>query len=849
MTGKKVFISYSHKDEEHRNDLEDHLTMLRRNGTISVWHDRKIIPGDDWKNEIDKNIELAEIIIFLVSPSFLASDYCYDIEVKRALEKHEEGSATIIAIIVRPCAWSTCEFSRLQAVPKDAVAITLWNNRDSAWLDAVNGLTTHIEEFKKKETALAIPKTSSETVEVSEQQLNWLEDTEILLTHRKLDKVRLSDVYVIPDIEFEDEHKPRKERDIVESDVLFNSKGRYLVFGEDQQGKTSLLKKAFYELALSGAMPIYIDAASITKNDIQKILQKEITKQYCGLTLETFNSNEKKVLLIDNLDEIGLNSRHRDIFLEGIAKEFDWIIATCHSAFSYISSEIPALAIYKSSNLLGFGNLKREEIIRKWISLGVEESIDDGELYSQCDELKNQLNIVIKRNIVPPKPIYVLMMMQMFEAYSQQNIELTSYGHCYQQLIYQSFEKAKIHGKEYEKYLNVLTEIAWEIFLNGRSLTNQEVDRFFENYGKQYLSVSKIEILNKLISNSILAEKNFKVTFKYPYIYYFFVGKKFAEGFSESSEVKSKIDDLLKNLHREDYANILIFITHHTKDSWVLNKIKEVLSSLFEENEKATLTKEQLSFMNDFMKKIPELVIEQREIQKERDDKNRKLDEYERRNIDDEQDQSVDILAKINKAFKGMEIAGQIIRNRHATMTRGSIYDLAGNGVSTGLRFLDYFIKISDSSKTEIVKFISQTLSEHPNISDREIQEHAESAYLHLTYGVVNAVTRKIASAIGSKEAYEVYNFLENNENTPAYTLINQAIELQFKRIIDIDTLQKTTEKLKNNPVCLRILKEMVVQHIYMFPVEYKEKQQLSKLLGISVQGQRQMDLRKLGKG
>ncbi|AWM58424.1 toll/interleukin-1 receptor domain-containing protein [Stutzerimonas kunmingensis] len=846
---KKVFISYSHKDEAHREDLEDHLSMLKRKEIISIWHDRKIIPGDDWKGSIDENLDSADIIIFLVSPSFLASSYCLDVEVKRAIERHAEGSAKIISIIVRPCDWHECDFSKYQAVPKDAKAITLWENKDSAWLDAVTGLKKYITEFTTRPPSKEILQAES-PVTVSVDFNRWLKDTEIVLSHRKVDKVLLSDIYVIPDVEFEREFK-EKEINISEADTVYKEPGFYLILGEEQQGKTSFLKKAFFELASKGITPVYLDATGITKSDTDKLIEKCLTKQYDGPILEKLVDKQRKVALIDNLDEIGLNEKYRNIFLENLAKEFDWIICTCHSAFNYIRTEVPALSKYTACTLLGLGNFKREEIIRKWIALGVEESINENDLYSKCDELKSQLNTVIKRNIVPPKPIYVLMLMQMFEAYAQQNIELTSYGHCYQQLIYQSFEKAKINGREYEKYLNVLTEISWHIFKLGEGLNRHQIDNFFLEYEKTYLSVDKMEILEKLLAHSILSEKHGKIGFKYPYIYYFFVGKKIAEGFAEDPFIKENVDLLLERLHREDYANILIFITHHTKDSWVLNKINEVLGSLFQEQSCATLTKHQLSFMDDFMKKIPDLVLEQREIQNERDERNRSLDAMERdrsATTYDDADAPLDILSSINKSFKGMEIAGQIIRNRYATIPRDALYQLANSGAATGLRFLDYFIKISDSSKSEIIKVIEQMLSEHPHISDKEIEGYAQNTYLHLTYGVINGVVRKIASSIGSKEAFEVYDALSKQENTPAYTLINQAVQLQFTRSLHIPTIEQTKERLKNNPVCLRILKEMVIQHIYMFPVDYKEKQQLSSMLGISIRGQRLMDHKKAGK-
>ena len=185
-----------------------------------------------------------------------------------------------------------------------------------------------------------------------------------------------------------------------------------------------------------------------------------------------------------------------------------------------------------------------------------------------------------------------------------------------------------------------------------------------------------------------------------------------------------------------------------------------------------------------------------------------------------------------------MEIAGQIIRNRHASLKRDSLNVLAENGINSGLRFLKYFIAISDVAKNEIVKVISAHLSENPGLTNIEIEKHAENAYLHLTYGVINSVVRKIATSVGSKEAMEIYKSIEEKESTPALLLLKQSIELHFLKRIDMKSITHSAEKLKGNFVCTRILKELVIQHIYMFPVDYKEKQQLSKLLGLSVKGQ-----------
>ena len=560
-----------------------------------------------------------------------------------------------------------------------------------------------------------------------------------------------------------------------------------------------------------------------------------------------------KILLIDDFDKVGLNTKYRSSFLASINEIFDQVIMTCHSSFSYISPETPELSDYGRYELLGLGHIKRAELVEKWVSLGVEESIDERSLYDQSDEIKIRLDTIIRNNIVPPKPIYILMLLQMFEAYSQQNLELSSHGHCYQQLIYQAFDHAKIPKKEFDGYLNVLAELAWVLHKSGGAINQHQLDEFFNEYKKTFLSVDGVRVIDILKSNSILIEKEFKIQFKYPYLFYFFTAKKIAESFSKHPEVKDEVRKLVANLHREDNANILVFVTHHTREAWVLEEIQNALSLLFADQQPATLSKEQLAFMDEFLNKIPNLVMEQRVISDERKRHHKNLDEIDREadavtKAAEENIESLDILANINKTFKGMEISGQIIRNRHASLTRDAMFGLASNGAFTGLRFLNFFIHMSDTAKVEVIKYIEHKLKEHPGMTNEKVQGYARDVFLLMTYGVINGVIRKIASSIGSKEASEIYASIQKHDQSPAILLLNLAIELHFKRNLDIQSISQTATKIKDNPVCTRILKEMVIQHTYMFPVEYKEKQKLAALLGITVQGQRIMDRQKIGK-
>jgi hypothetical protein len=138
--GRSVFISYSHKDERYRQELEISLTQLQRDNLVTVWHDRKILPGQEWGQEIDRNLESAEIVLLLVSPDFLASNYAYGREMLGAMERHRSRSATVVPIILRPSDWQHTPLSSLQALPSEGRPVSRWSNRDQAWLDVVQGL-------------------------------------------------------------------------------------------------------------------------------------------------------------------------------------------------------------------------------------------------------------------------------------------------------------------------------------------------------------------------------------------------------------------------------------------------------------------------------------------------------------------------------------------------------------------------------------------------------------------------------------------------------------------------------------------------------------------------------------
>jgi hypothetical protein len=145
-----LFYSYSHKDEALRKKLETHLSLLQDQGVISGWHDRRIVAGTEWDGAINKNLEEAGVILLLVSADFLASRYCRDVEIKKAMERHAAGTARVIPVILRSVDWHTAPFGKLQALPRDGKPVASWKDRDEAFTDVTRGIRDAVKDLTSR---------------------------------------------------------------------------------------------------------------------------------------------------------------------------------------------------------------------------------------------------------------------------------------------------------------------------------------------------------------------------------------------------------------------------------------------------------------------------------------------------------------------------------------------------------------------------------------------------------------------------------------------------------------------------------------------------------------------------
>src|SRR5947209_131268 len=243
-----LFYSYAHEDEWLCNELGKHLSLLHRQGLISAWHDRQILPGDEWAHDIDAHLETASIVLLLISPDFLASDYCYDTEMKHALERHQRGEARVIPIILRPCDWQSSPFAHLQCLPHDGKAVTIWQNPDEAFLAITQDLRRFIERQQVPARPLARMEQQNRTRLMKRMRATWIEGVLEHSLHQAaliaLDLQEQPDALANPwQLEVQETNLPPRPlpagTPLVQ--VYDKAEGELLILGEPGAGKTTLL--------------------------------------------------------------------------------------------------------------------------------------------------------------------------------------------------------------------------------------------------------------------------------------------------------------------------------------------------------------------------------------------------------------------------------------------------------------------------------------------------------------------------------------------------------------------------------------------------------------------------------
>lgn len=847
----KLFISYSHSDKTFKDELVKHLEPLKVNGVFSDYFvDDKIPVGGHIDESLALELAKYDFILFLVSPDFLSSPYCVDVELKDAMFRLVESNVQIIPIVIKPCLLEHSTLGRYKCIPEDAVPVTEHKDSNAAWVSVVRALVDEIKLFDKKKLENPssnltkwVPDKLGGGGQVQDDFLCFLKSTEIKYLHGHKEDVELSDVYVYPDVEILQEKLGDAEM-VRSAEILVKNKcEKLLLFGQEQSGKTSFAKMLVRKGLDDDILTLYVEAKKIKRSNLERTLRQAVKHQYGFESYSDFlASPNKKSVVIDDYTEIGLNESHQENLLENLTCDFDFIIILSDEPLKHSEYEYVLFSEYEKYEIMPFGHILRDRIVKKWCSLGQEETISQSDLLAQIDASTVHLNSMLRKNIVPSKPLFILTILQTLQSKISSDYSLTSHGYCYQFLIQQSLTKVDIKNHEIDGYINYMSELAYFIYASGKfSVGDNKFNEFKLEYSKNYMiDESHESVISKLTEAGILKFDGENLLFCYKYIFYFYSAKYIADNIKDKV-IRLTIETLCEKLHLEKNANILIFITHHTKDTNVIDEIRLHASAIFEEFSEADLGDEDLAHLKEELEDIPAISLESTSVDEVREKQLKNKDEAEKlSDVDvDEEDifdnsESGKLIANVIRSSKSVEIIGQILRNRCGSMRRDDLYELSLDAHAAGLRFLKFYFSLTELHKDEVVDVIKKVLTKKGLLDQAKVERYARKMLLQICYTIALSVVKQISSCTGSVKLLPIFNDISKEKNTPAHRLINLSVHLEFKKEIPKAMISSMSKDFEGNILCQRMLHEIVVQHLYMHYVNYHDKQWIKEVLGFS---------------
>ena len=756
----KLFYSYCHKDADYRESMEKSLALLRRDGLLQQWSDLKILPGQSISEEIKGQMDQANILVFLLSNDFISSDECVK-EWNYAKEMSDNGKTVFrIPIIIRKCPWlDFLKSDDVKALPDDGNPVSQYQDPDLAWTQVYHGIKTVVNRVR----ATVLPR---------EEYLGNVDRTEFL----SQEHLKLQDLFEFPRMICEDpEANEQQLRDITvdnRNELLENNFG--LIHGQEKSGKTALARYTYLTLIGEAQPVLFLDAKRIQGRITDTVLRNAYRDQFTG-DYDIWRQQENKTLIMDDLNRDSRLPESLDL----IKETFDRILITLPSdVFHAFFRDDVRLAEFRQLRILPLTLVQQEKLIRRRLNLSERSTpITDGFV----DQVENRVNsVIVSDKLLPRFPFYVLSILQTYEEYMPTNLSVTSYGHCYQALIFANLVLSGISktDDDVNACFNFSEHLAFATYRHRKEQPNEDFDfeEFVTGYRKQFFI--RNAIINRLKSRPYgLIDESGK--FRTEFMFYYFLGKCLARNRRLGGPT---IEEMCINSHREENYLTLLFAIHHTTDNSIIDDLLLRTMDTLNLVSPATLKPDETKRFRDVIAAIPDDVWTSDSVQEARSKERERrevLEEQRSRFQSDRGEESEEngegpmIAQSVNgiyKILKNNKILGQVLRNRHGNLDKQTIEVIIQTIADSGLRLVNLVLADED----EIARLASYISQKHTDWDTEKLKEVLR--FLSFAWTMINI--EQVVEAFNIPEIREAIESVVEDNSTPAYDLIGYFSQL-----------------------------------------------------------------------
>ena len=767
----QLFYSYSHKDARFRNAMEKSLALLKKNKLLQDWCDQQILPGKNISPEVRQRMKQANIIVFLFSPDFIASDECrYEWEYAKGLASDSKILCRI-PIILRDCPWK--DFlggDDLKALPTDGVPVAQFDDHDKAWLQVYEGIKAVVNELRltftpKKDFLKEIDKSDF----LSENHLN------------------LKDVFVFLRLTYSDpQWTDQQLRDTIISNQKELLTNKYaLIYGQDKAGKTALARHLYLSLVDESQPVLFVDLAQAGSRPGDVFLRETYHAQFHG-DYSLWLQQDDTTLILDNVT----SAPHTLDFIEEAMSTFDKVIATLSSDiyYSFFKDE-PRLANFRQMKIEPLTRRQQEELIRRRLALSDRsEPMSDGFV----DEVEDYVNsVIISDRMLPRYPFYVLSILQIYEAYMPSNMSVTSYGHCYHALIVANLMRSGIPNSDDDigACFNFAEHLAFGLYQHREKEEVFHFGAFLESYKERYFI--RDSIVNRLKSRpyGLIGEDG---AFRTDYMYYYFLAKFLCDNRAVG---KGVIDTMCERSYMEASHLTLLFTIYHSNDNSIIDDILVKTMCTLDGVEPATLEAQETKRFGNIIAGLPENILSQQSVREARGKARAREDEV--RDIEvREQEGNVELgernaINGMYRILKNNKIMGQVLRNKHGSLEKTKVEEIVDIIADSGLRLVN--LVLDDEEK--IGRIASHLAKRHPQWDIDRVKRALQ--FLSFVWTMVNV--EEVVYAVNVRDIREAIDNVVRRGGTPAHDVIGYFSRLDTAQELSQGERDKLADLLKKH--------------------------------------------------
>jgi len=688
----------------------------------------------------------------------------------------------------------------------------------------------------------------------SQSHAAFLDDPGAGFSHTHLNRaLTLADIFVAPDFrEFKSERVSNNQgKGSISTDEIceeiFKSRGRFVVFGAEQSGKTTFAKYLIRKARLRKVFPLYLDClqlSSVNKGEIRGWINHAIDKQYEGASATELRSTppSQALIILDNVHALLGGTEASDLVLTFLAARSEAIVI--------LSADNPAVSIVAAGalqedvayvkgsrlfDLLPLGHRRRGQLIRKWIALG-RNVVDHAEkIEAEVRQTKALLDKVLGRNSLPKYPIFVLVLLQQLEGLKKTDtvIANASHGHIFEALITHALERY-VRCHKIGTVNDFLSELAFQVNRRSGSISIGLVENIVASFRDRLIRIDLRPLLLELQDARILTVESGLVGFRYSYLGYYYLAKWICDNQSDPlSEIL--LDECVSLVHTERSANVLLFIAHMKHEQLVLDRLLPMADELFSDSPEGRL--EDYSGLSvRFRTAAQRAVLLQGAAVDVSDTTYSRQDSLDGDIGSPEPDPVVEDGLKLNTSLKLMSALGQILKSRGSSMAPEQMIMLGSSIIRLSRRLMSFLYKLIEDHAGDIVHAASDAFEDSFKVDRALAVKIANQMIGAIVAGVAQTCVGRAADAMASFELEPLLQRLDKELNDQDSRLVTLVARVMGERLYPKDIVEDYIGSLRPANVLPRtVLAGAAASRFYLDPPPRQVRDSACALLGIDV--------------